>query len=74
MGESRFIRSHSDLKTGSAWVAAGGRVDGRDLFVTSRAAAAVPSPGVNCAWGGRLECGLGARPAATSVPPFQERC
>lgn len=73
MGESGFIRSHSDLKTGSAWVAAGGRVDGRDLFVTSRAAAAEPSPGVNYAWGGRLECGLGARPAVVVLSLFLKK-
>lgn len=38
------------------------------FFVTSRAAAAEASPGVSYAWGGRLECGLGARQARCHVP------
>lgn len=59
--------SHSDLKTGSAWVAAVARVTG-EIFVTSRAAAAAESsPAVNCGTGREAGMWAGCQPAAASL-------
>lgn len=67
-GGSSFVGSHSDLKTGSAWVAAVGRVMG-GIFVTSWAAAAEPSPAGNCGIGREAGMWAGCQ-ARCSLPPM----